>query len=285
MIEISIPQAGEETKQAKDLVFSILSKKQPLSIIEIHNIIKKNYTISLTYHAVKKGIDTLLKKEILVKEKKKYHINKTWLIEHKRQIDKLLTQYEKDKDIKSFDKNRAGEQYATYTFSNLIDCDQFWDDLLFYLAKHIKKDEEHEFLVHTHYNWWYLINYGQETKLHKYMIKHKFNTHFLIIGNSPLNKWAKKIYESIGVNSKIIEDKKFNNKMTLNILGDVIIQTFYPKEIMKLLKEIYSNYNNTQEIPLKKITELANKTCDIKLNVFKNREIANSLREKYLKYF
>jgi hypothetical protein len=285
MIELSIPQAGEETKNAKDLVFSILSDKQPLSTIEIFNTIKTYYTISLTYQAVKKAIDNLLDKKVLIKKGKKYSINKEWLIDLKRNVDKLLTTYQKKQHVKTFSADLATQQYAVYTFTNLIDCDNFWDDLLFYLADHIKEDEPHSFLVHSHYNWWFLINLGQETKLHKYLIKNKFNTHFLIIGDNPLNKWAKDLYKGVGVKAKIVEDKEVEEAMTLNVIGDTVIQTYYPKEIIKILRNIYKNYKKTQDIPLKVITELANKQCEIKLNVFKNREIANSLREKYLKKF
>jgi hypothetical protein len=285
MIELSIPQAGEETKNAKDLIFSILSEEQPLSTIELHNIIKGRYNVGITYHAVKKGIDSLLSKDVLIKKKKKYMINKSWLIDLKRTTDKLLTQYENKKKVKTFSADMATKQYAVYTFTNLIDCDNFWDDLLFYLADHVTEEEHHSFLVHTHYNWWYLINFGQETKLHSYLIKNNFNTHFLIIGNNSLNQWAKDLYLNMGVISKIIEDKKVDESMTLNVMGDTVIQTYYPKVIIEMLREIYKKYKKTQDIPLKVITELANKPCEIKLNVFKNREIANSLREKYLKKF
>jgi len=285
MIELIIPQAGEETKSAKDLVFSVLSHNQPLSTIEITNIIKKQFHLGLTYQAIKKGIDSLLSKKVLVKEKKKYSINKDWLIQLKNATDKLLTRYEKKKRVKNFTTDMTTEQYAVYSFTNLIDCDNFWDDLLFHLAEKIKKDENHSFLVHSHYNWWFIINFGQETKLHQYLIKNKFNTHFLIIGSNPLNIWAKELYESLGVKTKIIEGKEFQENLTLNIIGDTVIQTYYPKIIIEMLREMYQKYRKTQDIPIKVITELANKSCEIKLNVFKNREIANSLREKYTKKF
>mgnify|MGYP001612386715 CR=1 FL=1 len=37
MLHLTIPQIGEETKNTKDLVFTILSSEQPLSIIQIYN--------------------------------------------------------------------------------------------------------------------------------------------------------------------------------------------------------------------------------------------------------
>ncbi|MBR9702528.1 hypothetical protein GOV10_00695 [Candidatus Woesearchaeota archaeon] len=285
MIELSIPQAGEETKQAKDLVFSILSERQPLSVIQLSNIIKGQYNVSLTYHAVMKAVDSLLSKGVLLKEQKKYRISKEWLVSLKTTVDRLLTTYDKKKEVRTFSADMANEQYAAYTFNNLIDCDNFWDDLLFYLTKHIKNEEHHSFTVHSHYNWWFLINFGQETKLHTHLVEKGFDTHFLIIGNNDLNQWAKKLYESMKVTAKIIEDKHVDETMTLNIIGDTVIQAKYPPDLIKMLRRIYNNYKKTQDIPLKVITELANKPCEIKLVVFKNREIANSLREKYRKKF
>ena len=76
MLELSIPQLGEESKNVKDLVFTILSHEQPLSIIQLTNKIKKQYRVNITYQAVRKAVDMLVEKEALTKKGKVYSINK-----------------------------------------------------------------------------------------------------------------------------------------------------------------------------------------------------------------
>jgi len=285
MIELTIPQTGEETKNAKDLVFSILSKKQPLSAIELHNIIRRTYNASLTYQAVSKAITKLVEKKVLLKEGKFYSISQTWLINVKVVIDKLLTTNKSTQEVRSFNVEIAHSDYAVYTFSNLLDLDNFWDDMLIYLTDNMQKEEHQSFLAHAHYGWWLLINLGRETKLFAYMIKKGLTCYNLFIGKYPLNLWAEKIYKDMGVIFKVIEDPSIDESITLNVIGDTVIQVHYPKKILNKLSTFYKKYKNTQEMSLREISELAHEQCDLKFIVFKNREIAQSLRDKYIKKF
>ena len=72
MLELSIPQLGEESKQAKDIVFSILTKEHPLSLIELSNRVRKEYNLQITYQAVRKAVDVLSKQGVLTKKDKRY---------------------------------------------------------------------------------------------------------------------------------------------------------------------------------------------------------------------
>jgi hypothetical protein len=285
MIELTIPEAGEETKNAKDLIFSVLSTKQPLSGIEIFNIIRKKHNAGLTYQAVMKAINSLVKNNVIIKEKKNYSINKDWLVEVKILVDKLLTTHTSQQQVKIFNEEMAHQDYAVYTFSNLLDLDNFWDDMLIHITDNLKKDEDHSFIAHAHYGWWLLINLGKEIKVFKHMMKNRLTCYNLFIGKYPLNIWAKKIYKDIGVIFKVIEDNTIEESITLNVIGDTIIQVNYPKEILVKLKKFYEKYKTTQEMSLSEISELANEQCEIKLIIFKNREIAQSLRDKYIKKF
>ena len=74
MIELSIPQKGEETRNVKDLVFTILTEEKNLSLIELTNRIQRNYNISVTYQAVRKAVDKLNQQGVLEKIGKKYKI-------------------------------------------------------------------------------------------------------------------------------------------------------------------------------------------------------------------
>ena len=131
MIELSIPQAGEETKTGKDIVFSILSQQQPLSAIEIVRVARREYHVGLTYQAIKKAIDALVDQGVLGKEERVYRINKKWLMNVKETVDRLLTSYDSGKQIKSFTTDFAKDQYAVYTLSSLFELDNFLNSQLF----------------------------------------------------------------------------------------------------------------------------------------------------------
>lgn len=102
MIELSIPQLGEDTKNVKDLVVTLLTQEQPLSIIQLTNKIQKQYAVSVTYQAVRKAVNTLHAQKVLHKERKQYSIRKEWVLQLKSFFDTLLTTYENKTQIKLF---------------------------------------------------------------------------------------------------------------------------------------------------------------------------------------
>ena len=52
MIEISIPQMGEDSRNLKDMVFTVLSHESSLSTMQIFNKILKTYRTNITYQGV-----------------------------------------------------------------------------------------------------------------------------------------------------------------------------------------------------------------------------------------
>lgn len=286
MIELSIPQAGEETKTGKDIVFSILTQQQPLSTIEIVRVARREYNVGLTYQAIKKAIDTLVHQRVFTKEGKTYRINKQWLMSVKETVDKLLTSYDSGKQIKSFTTDFTKDQYAVYTLTSLFELDNFWDDILVYLTHHLQLTEHRSFVAQVHYTWWLLINLGREVKLFEGFVKDKIPSYNSVLCNVPLNKLAERSYKSMGVHFKIGSEKPKKDEMVdVNVVGDNVIQVHYPQEIVARLADFYQKYKTTQEMSLREITQIVHTPCEIKFTVFKNREIAKNLRESYMKKF
>src|SRR3989338_1491745 len=281
MLNLSIPQLGEDTKNAKDLVFTILTQEQPLSIIELTNKIKKQYVISITYQAVRKAVDTLHAQNVLTKTGKKYAINREWLLKLKSFFDKLLTQYENKTTLKLFHTEFAKEDYALYKFNSLYELDNFWEEVMTYWADHEKDNKD--YYSYTHYHWWLLINLGKETKLFDHFRKLHINSHVIMCNSQPLNQWASQVYADLGV--KIIKkvQKDDSPMVDINILGNTVIQINYPPNIAKKIKLFYKKYNSVQDMSLKEITRLAHETGDIKFILFKNPNIVKSMVNSFKK--
>ena len=279
MIELSIPQINEESKNVKDMVFTILTSEQPLSTMELTNRIKKQYALNITYQGVRKAVDSLNKQNVLTKKGKKYAINKEWILKTKSFFDKLLTTYEVGKQLKTFTNELAKENYAIYTFNNLLDLDNFWGDLQIYWADHKGK----EYFAYCNYNWWFLINLGHETKTFEYFNKKNINSKFIIAKDVKLNHWAGKIYSELGVKTKVIDQKEKGEIVDINILDDTIIQVNYSNNIVLKIKNLFEKYKSLQEINIRDITKLAYEPCEIKFAVFKNPIISKNFRDTYEK--
>jgi hypothetical protein len=279
MLELSIPQLGEDTKNAKDLVFTILTQEQPLSIIELSNKIKKQYVISITYQAVRKAVDNLHAQNVLTKTGKKYAINKEWLLKLKSFFDKLLTKYENKTTLKLFHTEFAKEDYALYTFNTLYELDNFWDEVMTYWADHEKENKD--YYSHAHYHWWLLINLGKETKLFDHFRKRNIKSHVILRNAQPLNQWASQVYADLGV--KIIKKVQADDTpmVDINILGNTIIQVNYPPNIAKKIQHFYKKYKSVQDMSLKEITQLAHEEGNIKFILFKNPTIVKNMVDSF----
>ncbi|MCF7871903.1 hypothetical protein K9L97_02610 [Candidatus Woesearchaeota archaeon] len=275
MIEFSIPQKGEETRNLKDLVFTLLTEEHSLTIMQIYNKIRKNYNISITYQGVRKAVEYLQEKTILEKTNKKYSLNQKWIIKYKSFFDKLATK--EGKNIHEFSRDIVKENYSIYTLNNLLELDMFWGDILTYLPKHLEKDEPKVAIMKPNYCWWMLINLGRETKI--YENYKKLKTKWILTKNNPLNKWAAKIYEDTGAKIKFIKDDKSNSD--INIVGDTIIKVDYTKQIIKKIEEFFKKYKTVQEMSMKEITEIAHKKCEIKLTIYKDKVFAENFRKLY----
>lgn len=152
---------------------------------------------------------------------------------------------------------------------------------MIYWADHEKENKE--FLGYGHYGWWFLINLGRETKIFEYYKKIGIKSSYLFFKNLPLNRWGANLYKEIGVKVKTI-DKNDDENIGINILGDTVIQVKYPEKIIKNVRTFFKKYKSIQEMSPKEITSIAHEECEIKFIMFKNKEIAKSLMEKY-KYF
>jgi hypothetical protein len=263
VIEISIPELNENSKRVSDLVITVLSEKHPLTLIQISRIISKEHNLSVSYQAVRKAIEHLISKGVLTKNEKKYQIDKKWVLKSKRFFDNLLTNYETGKDSFKFSPKEALENYTTYTFDNLLDLDVFWGELQMHWAAH-NKDEKKVFLGLANYGWWFLINFGRETKIFDIFKKKKVNSKVIFLQNNPLNKWSANLYKEYGVNTMFNTKLDFEENVGINVMGDLIIQVTYDKKLISKIREFYKKTKSFDSANSKEITKLAHEKGEIK---------------------
>ncbi|MFH1849722.1 MAG: hypothetical protein ABH879_06050 [archaeon] len=284
MIELSIPQLGENSKNTKDLVFTVLSQDQPLSLIELYNRIRCQYSVGVTYQAVRKAVDNLAGQAVLLKEGKKYRISKGWVLQLKSFFDNLLVNYEKGKNIHAFTKQATSENYSVYTLSSLFDLDNFWADILYYVLRNIKDDEERVSVNYGHYAWWMLVNLGQETRLYREYRRQKVDVSFILFRDLPLNKYAAEIYRTLGHKATIAEDPSVDELLAINTIGDTIIQVKYPASIVRTVRAFFEKHT-TETLNSQELAKIVHTPCEIKFILFRNRVMVQSLNERFLKHF
>ncbi len=283
MLKITIPQSQEGKGNVKDLIFSILSSGEQLSVIELTRSVNHQYRIGVTYQAVRKAVVSLLSDEVLEHKGRKYAIRKDWVFKLKGFADKLSATLQLQRKPDAF-KAEMAQDYAVYTFNNLLDLDSFWGDMMRYWSEHHKPGESNTVLCYGHFAWWLLINLGAESRLAQSFVKQKLKCHFLFLKELPLNHWAAQVYSGWGWRSKVIEDASVDPLVGVNVLGDTVIQVRYPKNLVEHIKKVFLK-NEVNQIAPADIARLVHTPGELKFIVFKNPTIANALKDKYLKEF
>jgi hypothetical protein len=89
---------NEEDTNTKNIIVKILAIEWPLSTKEIYYKIKKNTDKNITYQAVFKSINELISANIIIKEKRNYHLNPDWVIQLNKFSSDLIQNYKQKID-------------------------------------------------------------------------------------------------------------------------------------------------------------------------------------------
>src|SRR3989338_10714435 len=125
-VSFSLPLFEGKPTSVRDKVFTVLSLKFLLSLIELLNEVKKQYNVSVSFQAVRKAVLELVHANVLVKEGKKFAINTQWILNLTKYAGMLQRQYFTSPESKTKTKVEVGPNVAVYTFSRLLDMDFVW---------------------------------------------------------------------------------------------------------------------------------------------------------------
>jgi len=96
--------------------------------------------------------------------------------------------------------------------------------------------------------------------------------------NTFLDNLTSGYLEKLGKN--IAMGEEFSMKTDTMVSGDYVMQIFFPLEFEKEMEKIYSKAKTERDLNLKQLFELASKPCEIKAIIFKNQQLAESLRKE-----
>jgi len=73
----------------KDKIILVLSTEKYISMRKLYNILRSRYSLSVTYHAVYKTINHMVKDKTIEKHSKQYNISHSWITETKNFLEKM----------------------------------------------------------------------------------------------------------------------------------------------------------------------------------------------------
>lgn len=280
-LEITLPFGKKNN--LKNMVFSILINEYPLKLIELTNIIRKRYGRSVTFQAVRKAVMELVEEQVLMRKEHAFLINKEWILDTKKTIDKLYSEFSQEKKVPREAESISGE-ISVFTFHSLKEMIQFWQAIIddWYLkTKHI----EHPINCHQAAHVWEVALFPvEEQKVMTQLIKKGVKCYSVTTSNTPLDKHASKFYKSIGIKTAInTTNNSYDRGYYVGTYGETIVETRYPQKLVKQLDEFYKKNTKIEDIDIKQLSDIVGMKIEIKLTVIKNLQMAKQINESIIR--
>lgn len=280
VLEISLPWSKKGN--VEDLVFTILIKEYPLRIIDLMNFIRKRYGKQITFQAVRKAVLQLLENEVLIEQKRRYMLNKEWVLKSKNLIDNIYFELtnppSKPKNIESI----KGE-ISVFSFNSLNELMKFWQDLIDDWFKKFKKGDYNFNCYQAAHGWEALLHPEIEKKIMEQLKKKGIKSYVLTPSNTPLDKQIKNFYSEIGVKTYIVpSSSSFDKSYYVGTYGDLIIQCQYPLKIVQMLDDFFKKSKSLYKINLTELSNIVNKKIPMKLTVIKDLAMAKQINHSII---
>ncbi|MCF7872071.1 hypothetical protein K9L97_03480 [Candidatus Woesearchaeota archaeon] len=279
-LSIDLPLGKENS--TKNLIFSILTKEYPLKLIELTNYIKRRYGKSVTFQAVRKAALELEENEVLVKEKNEFRINKQWVADAKKTVDNLYEDLNKDKSTPEGLDSIRGE-VSVFTFDSPNEMIKFWYSIMKNWIGNFKKGDHDFNCYQAPHIWEALLHPDKEKETLLNFIKKGIKCYSLTTGGTPLDRYAKRFYEKMGVKTEFIKSlSDFDRTYFVATYGETIVQVYYPKKVIDKLEEFYKKNVSLEDLDVHELSEIMNIDIKTKMTVIKNLEMAKQINKSII---
>lgn len=280
-INLTLPLGKKDN--LKNLVFSILVSENPLRTIELLNTIRKRYGRSVTFQAVRKAANELEQDGVLVKNKEGYSLNKIWVLESKRFFDHLHIKINQTKTNKQ-SSDSIGGNMSVFTFNSVNEMIKFWYSLMDDWIRNFKRGDPNINCYQTSHIWEVVLHPDQERTTMLNLKRKGIKSYAFVMGNSKLDETTISFYRKIGIKTAFLHSRSyFDRSYSVGTYGDMIIQTQYPKEILKMMDLFFKKSKDLHSLDLIELSQIMNKKAKLKLTVIKNLEMAKQINNSILK--
>ncbi|MBT4165664.1 hypothetical protein HOE04_01350 [archaeon] len=273
---ILIPELNNKPKNSKDAIINILTLEWPLTLKQIYNKIKKQYTYTSTYQSVYKAVKELTESKVLKSKNKEYEININWIKQVQSFTDIVETNYftkERIQNISGIKDSKKSDNIIILNFETIFDAEKY---LYYFIKNELSKKPKQTICYEIKHEWKRLFYLRAEYNYIKKLLKQKHKIYFLCSGNSELEKQSKEFYQSLGAKFKITKQKITHDTLVFN---NFFIQIFIPEDLNKKIKH---SLNQKDILELLKTLE---KKSSIKIIINKDSDLTNEIKKQIIKQF
>lgn len=272
VLDIS-PRSKQSTRES---IIQTLSEEWPLSVKQLHERVKRQSGVDLTYQAVHKVVLALLQEGVLQKDVKSFSLNFDWIKKMKEKSLALEEYYLKRQklSLKSLKENET----INLHFSNLMDMARFvlFDFLAF-------EDPKKRPIVCKLWNAWPpIVLNDHEFKILVEILSKKI-MYQTITNTTFLDKMSGECFEKMGVKTKF--GVPCDLAIDTIVVADFVAIIHFP-EVKKQFRKVSKLIKILNGAALKMLFHFLFQTkVNVLVSVTKNSELADSIRKEVLALF
>ncbi len=278
-VNITVPDMASAGKKVntKDLIIGALIEEWPLTAKQLFNRVSENLNNGVTYLAVHKTIKQLFEADIIERDGVKYKLSKNWVDNVKKFGDALGTIYSTHGKIPF---NYSFEKPLFLTFTNFSDVGRFVIHEFHGSVSYPITKETLCFWTHH----WPVIGFSNKEYEFVSKLFASGKSYSATRGKTALDRLFDGIFSKLGKKTKI--GVNFSAQQDTFVHDDLVLQVFFPSELIEELDKIYSSIKTINIETLNNLfSELLSKETKINIIIFKSPELADILRSEMLTIF
>ncbi len=266
----TMPNATALMRQTttKGLIIHILSEEPSLTVKEIYNRATRQFSYNGSYQAVHKAAKELSLEGVLQKTGAKIHISYGWA--------RKAGDFSKKLESSFREKSNEGS-ISNFTFGSYIEFGKFLVNSFLCYPNPEKKD--------CLCFWRHAYPLAGVSQEEHELMKQKFHetTHYAVCNNNTfLDRMTQDYVSKIG---KKAVTGKISTRLDTFVTGDYVMQAYFPTEFENEFEELYRKTKSEKDFDMQKLFEFGCRKHEIKATIFRNKEMADRLRQEAKELF
>ncbi|MDD9953181.1 MAG: hypothetical protein OXR66_02505 [Candidatus Woesearchaeota archaeon] len=257
--------ANPGEKSTKNLLMRSLAALQKASAVQLHHFIKKEFSRSLSYQAIRQSLLELIDDGAIVRNGKLYSIRPSWIAELKETV-RVLEKSQEKADMRIIDKHTT-----QVDLKNLGELGHFI--LLSLEQEYFDLQKGKDIYVSLSHLWIPFSDRYKRERTRQVFLKN--TTHCVVRGKSMGDRLLKRWYKQFGTVKLGVK----NAPRDYIVHADCVIQMFFPDELIKAMTKAY-------RMRFSILQDISEMTYDypIQLVITRNAAIAEQMREEIKKH-
>lgn len=283
-----LPVFVNEKSSTRDKIISILVSHSGENTKKINSILKKQFSLNVTYQAIHKTLKQMVEEGIIKYENKGYIISKLWI----ESLSQFISQ------IKSVSESKSKESthYIISPTLETIECDTFQEMLKYFFQfreEYFNKIDSIPFdkRIICYHGPHMQVAINQPRAEYEFMDRleqNKTQVFCLIKGKTLVDKWNERFYNSQKTQSYLVKTGANCSSISeVWIYPDKLVEIFFSDKLWTYFNDLYINIKKIEDINFSKVIEKLYEYNDvpIKILVHKDKSIINLGIKETLKQF